>query len=48
MAQYLTPQGIEAARMFLTDLNPPPPPEPALDEQDKGWSDDSRSDTSSD
>jgi polyisoprenyl-teichoic acid--peptidoglycan teichoic acid transferase len=37
MAQFLTPQGIEAARIFLTELDPPPPPEPVLDEQDKGW-----------
>ena len=37
MAQYLTPQGIDAAREFLTNLEPPPPPEPPLDEQDKGW-----------
>jgi polyisoprenyl-teichoic acid--peptidoglycan teichoic acid transferase len=39
MAQYLPPTGIEAAREFLTNLEPPPPPEPPLDEQDAGWTD---------
>jgi hypothetical protein len=37
MAQYLPPEGLTAAHDFLEDLTPPPPPEPPLDEQDKGW-----------
>nr|MDQ3024007.1 LCP family protein [bacterium] len=37
MAQYLPPSGIDVAREFLNNLDPPLPPEPPLDEQDKGW-----------
>jgi LCP family protein required for cell wall assembly len=39
MAQYLPPTGIDAAREFLNDLDPPVVEDEAapLDERDKGW-----------